>query len=159
MPQPALDSLKTICIDFIAQDKETNFNFDGIVPTLPFEVLKRKLDLYNLKFKEGGTAINGILTFKDVDNLIRPGLKQIDLSIPFEDLGCKILTTIGRTQRTLKKVRIHRQRWEDSDVEDEDDEINTKMAEAIQDFSKALKTVINFEFRIGFRASNRLSFS
>ena len=149
MPRAAVNSLKSICIDLIAKDKETTYDFDGlVVSTLSFEVLKRKLDLYNTRFRDEDDPEETIELFdmniEDIDKFIKPGLKKIDLTIPINNIGFIILKTIGRTQRALTHVRLRRNAFDDV----KGDEVNRKMGEALLEFSKALKTVIQFDFQV-----------
>ena len=131
--------LKTLSIDYIAKDKDTKYDFNDLLPSLAMDVLMRKLDLYNAK------SDDGILKFEHVDGLIMPGLEHIDLEIPMDNLGCKILKTIGKTQRALKFVILARDMNGSSTDENE---ISIKMWEAVKEFSKALKSVVFFHYRI-----------
>ncbi len=128
--KPSASSLKNICIKFIALDTRTKYDYEGILPTLALEVLKRKIHFNNVKFV-------------DVDALVKPGLTHINMRIPEDGSGIRILKAIGRTQKALKDVRLY-----PGQKENFFDDTPKEMLEAFKDFSQCLKTVVRLEFYI-----------
>ncbi len=93
MPQlPSAESLRCHCVKFIAKDKKTKYEFHEIMPNLAMEILNEKLDLDNLKISE-------------VKDLIKPGLKKINIEIPENELGLEIIKVIANTQQALNDLQ------------------------------------------------------